>query len=223
MAENAVVEGGIDDEVEGGGEMAPGKNEAEDKDKSVERGHKTVGLGREFSARGAISRRIFARRSIGIAGFVGHPGDGLEARTAETGRLGGTVREAGQERAGHDDPLAPARPLVEMALGDPAGVVVAAKRTAFIPAEVGPIFDRERFRHNVLHSTPGPALGLRNRDAALAHVFPGAVGIGGFADFVGAEKEDLGQPFPRVDAGGQRGGVRNFEGDVALPIPARAA
>ena len=50
------------------------------------------------------------------------------------------------------------------------------------------------------------------------HVLAGAVGVGGLADVGAAEEEDLGEAFVGVDAGGERGGVGDLEGDVSFPL-----
>jgi hypothetical protein len=59
---------------------------------------------------------------------------------------------------------------------------------------------------------------LRQCDAVLALVFAAAIFVGGLADFVGLEEDDLGDAFVGVDFGGEGGGVGEFEGDVAFPF-----
>src|ERR1043166_7974665 len=65
----------------------------------------------------------------------------------------------------------------------------------------------------------GSALGLQPRqgDPALAHVLAGAVGIADLARLVALEEQELAGALVGVDLGGQRRGVRELEGDVALP------
>lgn len=52
----------------------------------------------------------------------------------------------------------------------------------------------------------------------LALVFAAAVFVGGFADFVGFEEEDLGDAFVGVNLGGHGGGVGEFQCHVAFPF-----
>ncbi len=55
-------------------------------------------------------------------------------------------------------------------------------------------------------------------DAALVHVFAGFVGVAGFAGAIALEKEELADAFVGVDAGGEGGGVADFDGDLAFPF-----
>src|SRR6185437_15935995 len=59
---------------------------------------------------------------------------------------------------------------------------------------------------------------LRQGHAALAHIFAGAVGIGGLARLLAAEKEELANPLAGVDLGRQGCRVRDLDGDVAFPF-----
>jgi len=50
-------------------------------------------------------------------------------------------------------------------------------------------------------------LQLRKHDSLLGLILSLAVGVAGFADFVGLEKDDLAEPFVGVDSRGQRGRI----------------
>src|SRR5690606_7587730 len=73
-----------------------------------------------------------------------------------------------------------------------------------------------------------PAINARRRDpcrselgeghAALAHVLAGAVGIADFARLVALKKQELAGAFVRIDLGGERRGVREFQRHVAFPF-----
>jgi hypothetical protein len=49
-------------------------------------------------------------------------------------------------------------------------------------------------------------------------VFAFAVGVADFAHFVGLEEQDLAEAFVGVDAGRERRGVGDLEGDEAFPL-----
>src|SRR3546814_1251341 len=55
-------------------------------------------------------------------------------------------------------------------------------------------------------------------DAALAHILAGAVGVGDLAGLVRLQEQELARTFVRVDLRRQRRGVREFEGNVPLPL-----
>src|SRR5215472_13484253 len=55
-------------------------------------------------------------------------------------------------------------------------------------------------------------------DSLLSLVLAFAVGVAGFADFVGFEEDDLAEAFVGVDAGRQWRCVRNLERDETLPL-----
>lgn len=61
-------------------------------------------------------------------------------------------------------------------------------------------------------------LEARQRHAGLAHVFARAVGVGDFAGLVALEEQELAGTFVGVDLCGQRGGVGEFQRDVAFPL-----
>src|SRR3546814_8053143 len=58
---------------------------------------------------------------------------------------------------------------------------------------------------------------LGQGDAALAHIFAGAVGIGRLAGFIALQEQELARAFIGVDLGRQRCRVREFERDVSFP------
>src|SRR5229473_6434807 len=59
---------------------------------------------------------------------------------------------------------------------------------------------------------------LRQRHALLSLVLPAAVLVGGLADFVGFDEDDLGHALVGVDLGRQRRGVGELQRDVPLPF-----
>src|SRR4029077_12336354 len=59
---------------------------------------------------------------------------------------------------------------------------------------------------------------LRQGDAALALVLAGLVAVGDFAGLVALQEQELRGAFVGVYLGGQRRGVGEFQGDVALPL-----
>jgi hypothetical protein len=61
-------------------------------------------------------------------------------------------------------------------------------------------------------------LQLGQHDSLLRLIFPFAIFVAGFADLIGLKEQDLAEAFVGVDFCGQRRGVRNFEGDEALPL-----
>src|SRR5258708_16637705 len=61
-------------------------------------------------------------------------------------------------------------------------------------------------------------LNLRQRHALLSLVLPAAVLVGGLADFVGFDEDDLGHALVGVDLGRQRRGVGELQRDVPLPF-----
>ena len=58
----------------------------------------------------------------------------------------------------------------------------------------------------------------RQRDAALAHVFAGLVGIAGLARLVALQEQELADPLVRVDLRRQRRGVADLDRHLAFPF-----
>ena len=52
----------------------------------------------------------------------------------------------------------------------------------------------------------------------LALVFPAAILVGRFADFISFEEQDLGDTFVRIDLGRHRSRVRKLERYIAFPL-----
>src|SRR5579859_4584174 len=70
---------------------------------------------------------------------------------------------------------------------------------------------------------PGPAsaaegLDFRERDALLALVLAAAIAVGGLADLVGLEEDDLRDALVRVDLRRQRRRVGELQRHVAFPL-----
>src|SRR5207302_4480036 len=61
-------------------------------------------------------------------------------------------------------------------------------------------------------------LDLGQRDAPLSLVLPAAVFVGGLADFVGFDEDDLGHALVGVDLGRERRSVGELQRDVSLPF-----
>src|SRR5579872_6387264 len=59
---------------------------------------------------------------------------------------------------------------------------------------------------------------LREGDTALAHIFPGAIGVGNLAGRIAFEEQELADPFSGIDAGGQGRGVGDLDRDMPLPL-----
>ena len=69
---------------------------------------------------------------LGVVQFIREPGNGLETRAAKAPGLDAIRRQPVQDVIRHEDFMAPAGSLVEMALGHAALVVTAAPRALLI-------------------------------------------------------------------------------------------
>src|SRR5579862_5691681 len=61
-------------------------------------------------------------------------------------------------------------------------------------------------------------LKLGQHDSLLRLIFPFTVGVAGFTDLVGLEKDNLAESFVGVDPCRKWGGIRDFQRDEAFPL-----
>jgi hypothetical protein len=92
-----------------------------------------IALGRGLAL--VHGRANFAEHRLGVIAIARDRRDGFETEAAEAARFEFTLRQQAQEMARHDDLEAPALAFVEMALGNPATVIAAAKGTLLTPAK----------------------------------------------------------------------------------------
>lgn len=59
---------------------------------------------------------------------------------------------------------------------------------------------------------------FRKRQAVLVLVLPGFIRVACCTDFIRLQEDELCDPLVRVDLCGERGGVRDFKGDLAAPF-----